>query len=436
MAGHKQNLLAKIRSRKIVIGVIGLGYVGLPLAVEKAMAGYSVIGIDSNKDRIKDITNGKSYIDDVPPEDVCSVVRSGSLVARTDYDSIPDMDVIIICLPTPLTKNLTPDLSFIEKSVSMIAKKMKAEQLISLESTTYPGTTKDVILPLLKRSKLVPEKDFFLAYSPERIDPGNSVYNTKNTTRVLGAIGPNSLEVAQAFYQQSIRNLAVVPDTETAELAKVFENTFRMVNIALVNELSMFCNRIGVNVWEVLEATFTKPFGIIPFWPGPGVGGHCIPLDPHYLEWKAREYGFNTRFIALASEVNRMMPEFVFQRIEHILNRKGKSVSGSKILIVGVAYKPDVSDIRESPAIQIIDKALREGAQVYYHDPLLPELQDLGLRSSSLSPEFLKEMDIVVITTNHSSVDYSSLVSDAPFVFDTRNATKRVMSNREKIELL
>lgn len=434
----KETLLAKIKSKTAVVGVVGLGYVGLPFAVEKAKVGYRVIGIEQNPLRAEKINRGENYISDVKDEELKALVESGKISAVTHFDRVPEMDVIVICVPTPLTKNLTPDLQYVEKVTKEIASRLRPGQLISLESTTYPGTTEEVMLPLLEASGLKVEEDFFLVHSPERVDPGNKRYTTKNTSKVVGGVGPNSLEVGLTFYSQTVKKLVPVSSAKTAELVKVFENTFRAVNIALVNELAMLCDRMELNVWEVLDAAFTKPFGIMPFYPGPGVGGHCIPIDPHYLEWKAKELNFNTHFIALAGEINRKMPEFVKQKALRILNRLGIPSSRATILILGVAYKKDIADARESPAIELIRQLLREGARVLYHDELIPSFRDeeVQMVSTPLTAEVLRQSDLVIITTDHSHIDYNWVVQQTRHVLDTRNATRHVRTNRERITLL
>lgn len=434
----KQELLNKIRDKTAVVGVVGLGYVGLPFAVEKAKLGYTVIGVDENPARAQMVNRGENYIPDVNHEDLRSLVAGGLIRAVTDFSLVLEMDVIVIAVPTPLSKNLTPDLSYVEKVTRAVAERLRPGQLVSLESTTYPGTTEEVMLPILETSGLKAEQDFYLAHSPERVDPGNKRYTTKNTNKVVGAIGAESLEVAITFYSQTIEQVVPVSSARAAELVKVFENTFRAVNIALVNELALLCDRLDLNVWEVLDAAFTKPFGIMPFYPGPGVGGHCIPLDPHYLEWKAREVNFNTHFIALAGEINRKMPEFVREKALRSLNQAGVAPSRARVLILGVAYKRDLGDYRESPAIHIIRMLQREGAKVTYHDPYVPEFRehDLEMRSCPLTKELVRDCDLVIIATDHSVLDYTWVVEHARHVLDTRNATRRVRQNREKVTLL
>ncbi len=438
MVDYKANLLQKIENRTAVVGVVGLGYVGLPFAVEKAKVGFHVIGIEQNPVRAEKVNRGENYIRDVKDEELKSVVQQGLLCAETTFERVPEMDVIVICVPTPLTKNLTPDLQYVERVTREIAKRLRPGQLVSLESTTYPGTTEEVMLPILESSRLKVERDFFLVHSPERVDPGNKRYTTRNTSKIVGGVGPASLEVGVFFYSQTVEQVVPVSSAKAAELVKIFENTFRAVNIALVNELTLLCDRMGLNVWEVLGAAFTKPFGIMPFWPGPGVGGHCIPVDPHYLEWKAKELNFNTHFIALAGEINRRMPEFVREKAIRILNRLGVVPSRAKILVLGVAYKRDIDDYRESPAIEVIKLLLADGAKVSYHDPYIPKFrsEDLAMESQELTEELLRSQDLVIITTDHSNIDYQWVVANAKHVFDTRNATKGVREQREKITLL
>ncbi|MCH7607820.1 MAG: nucleotide sugar dehydrogenase [Chloroflexi bacterium] len=421
-----------------VVGVVGLGYVGLPLAVEKAKVGFRVIGVEQNPQRAAKINAGQNYIADVADADLASVVADGRLSAATDFSRVAEMDVIVVCVPTPLTKNLTPDLRHIENVTREIAQHLRPGQLVSLESTTYPGTTDEVMLPILEGSGLKVEEDFFLAHSPERVDPGNQRYTTKNTSTIVGGVGPRSLDVAVAFYRQTILEVVPVSSTKAAELVKVFENTFRAVNIALVNELTLLCDRMGLSAWEVLDAAFTKPFGIMPFYPGPGVGGHCIPIDPHYLEWKAKELNFNTRFIALAGEINRHMPEFVREKAIRVMNHLAVVPRNAHVLVLGVAYKRDLDDCRESPAIEVIKLLQHEGASVDYHDPHVPELAQDGivLSSIALTAEALSAADLVIVTTDHTAVDYEFVVRHARHVLDTRNATKDVETGRERITLL
>ncbi len=433
-----QAFIEKLNDRTLKVGVIGLGYVGLPFAVEKAKMGYEVVGIDYNQHRVDQVNRGENYIGDVDDDELRELVASGKLRATTDYDIVPELDAIVIAVPTPLDKNLAPDLRFIVAVTKSLAPRIRPGQLVSLESTTFPGTTEEVMLPILAESGLKVEDDFFLAHSPERVDPGNRRYHTKNTNKVVGGVGPKSLEIATLFYRATIDHVVQVSNAKAAEMVKVFENTFRAVNIALVNELLKLCDRMDLSVWEVLEAANTKPFGIMRFMPGPGVGGHCIPLDPHYLEWKAREYNFTTRFIALAGEINRSMPEFTRAKAVRVLNRYKKAISGAKLLVLGVAYKRDIDDPRESPSIDLIRLLQEAGACVAYHDPHIPQFNEHGvsLTSVDLTPEILAGQDLVIIATDHTTVDYEFVVEHAKAVFDTRNAASKVERNREKIVLL
>jgi len=437
IAKRVDTLMGKIKDHSAIIGVIGLGYVGLPFAVVNAKIGFRVVGIEQNPKRAGRVNAGDNYIEDVVDSDLRDLVAKGKIKAVTDFSTVKDMDVLVIAVPTPLTINLTPDLQYVENVTLELAKHIRPGQLISLESTTYPGTTNEVMLPILERSGLKVEQDFFLAHSPERVDPGNKRFNTKNTNKVVGGVGPNSQTVAVAFYSQAIENIVPVSSASAAEMVKVYENTFRAVNIALVNEMLLLCDRMGISVWEVLDAAFTKPFGIMPFYPGPGVGGHCIPLDPHYLEWKAREFNFNTHFIALAGEINRKMPEFVRTKAARELNRIGKAVSRSKILALGVSYKRDVGDWRESPAMDVIKLLIEDGADVIYHDPHVPEFRGHGLsmECAPLSDQVLAECDLVIVLTDHSKIDFANVVAKSKCVLDTRNACKNV-ENRDNITLL
>lgn len=432
----KTELIEKIVNKSAKVGVIGLGYVGLPFAVESAKAGFNVTGIDKSQDKVDNVNNTINYISDVLDDDLKSVIQNKKLVATTSFEICAELDIIIICVPTPLTKNLMPDINYIIDSTQEIAKYLHEGQLVSLESTTYPGTTEEVMLPILEKSGLKVESDFFLAHSPERVDPGNHQFKTKNTNKVVGGVGPESLEVALAFYSQTIDTVVPVSSAKAAELVKVFENTFRAVNIAVVNELALYCDRININVWEVLDAAFTKPFGIMPFYPGPGVGGHCIPLDPHYLEWKAKEVNFTTRFINLAGEINRSMPEFVRNKVWRVLNEIGVAPSRARILVIGVTYKKDVGDYRESPALDILKMLKKDGANITYHDPYVPRFIENGieLESVELTKAYLSQQDMILILTNHSNIDYNWLVNNSKVVLDTRNACKGIKS--DKIRLL
>lgn len=438
MESAKQILKSKLKDRTAKIGVIGLGYVGLPFAVEKAKVGFHVTGFDQNPVRVNQINNGENYITDVKDEELRELVQKGKVKAEVGFDSLKEMDAIVICVPTPLDGNLTPDLQYVANVAEEIAGRLRRGQLISLESTTYPGTTEEIILPILEKSGLKAEKDFFLCHSPERVDPGNKRYTTGNTSKVIGGIGPESLEMGLIFYAQTIQNVVPVSSARAAELVKVYENTFRAINIALVNELALLCDRMDISVWEVLDAAFTKPFGIMPFYPGPGVGGHCIPIDPHYLEWKAREYNFSTRFIGLAGEINRRMPEFVREKVLRVLNEAGKAPSRSKILVMGVAYKKDLGDCRESPAQYIVDLLLKEGAEIVYHDPYVPEFASGGrqFHSEPLTGELVASANLVLIITDHTAIDYGWLVEKATKIIDTRNVTRDVTGKEGKVVLL
>lgn len=432
-------LREKITSRTAIIGVIGLGYVGLPFAVEKAKVGFQVIGIEQNPVRAERVNSADNYISDVKDDDLKHVVATGNLRAITGFDCLPEIDVLVICVPTPLSKNLTPDLTYVESVTKSISKYLRKGQLVTLESTTYPGTTDEIIQPILEQSGLKQGVDFFLAHSPERVDPGNKRYTTKNTSKIVGASDQNSLLAAQLFYEQTINHVVPVSSAKSAELVKVFENTFRAVNIALVNELALLCDRMDIDVWEVLDAANTKPFGIMPFYPGPGVGGHCFPIDPHYLEWKAKEFNFDTHFIALAGEINRKMPDFVREKTCRVLNKLGVAPSRSKILILGVAYKKDLGDWRESPAIHVITKLLEDGVEIAYHDPFVPEIDIRGHKFNSVplnNVTSLASYQLVIITTDHSDIDYHNLVSHAVAVLDTRGVTRKLDCNKDKVTLL
>ncbi len=428
-----------ILTRQATVGVVGLGYVGLPFAVEKTKVGFNVIGIEQNPQRAARVNQADSYIDDVDSDILKQAITHNKLKAVTSFDNVVDMDVIVICVPTPLTKNLTPDLSYVESVAHQIGTHLRPGQLISLESTTYPGTTDDVIRPILENiSGLKQGQDFFLAHSPERVDPGNQRYTTQNTNKIVGASDPSSLKAAELFYQQTIQYVVPVSSAKAAELVKVFENTFRAVNIALVNELALLCDRLDLNVWEVLDAANTKPFGIMPFYPGPGVGGHCIPIDPHYLEWKAKEVNFNTRFIALAGEINRRMPSFVRSKAFRVLNQLGIAPSKAKILVLGITYKKDLADWRESPAIEIIKFLSKDQVTLEYHDPYVAEISVDGqtFKSISLAPQTIANADLVLIATDHSCIDYEQVVNHAKVVLDTRGITRNLDCDRTKVTLL
>ncbi|MBV8244594.1 MAG: nucleotide sugar dehydrogenase [Candidatus Eremiobacteraeota bacterium] len=436
---ERADLVAKIETHSATVGVVGIGYVGLPLAVEKAKVGFPVVGFDRNPLRVNQVAQGLNYIRDVDDDELAAVVYNGRLSATTDFSRLGTCDVIVICVPTPLTKNLDPDISYIKHVGEAIAGQLRPGQLICLESTTYPGTTEEVLLPLLAATGLVVGRDYFLAFSPERVDPGNKRYTTRNTNKVVGGVTPVCLDVAAAFYQQTIFDVLRVSSPRVAEMTKVFENTFRAVNIALVNEMALLCDRLKVNIWDVIDAAATKPFGIMRFDPGPGVGGHCIPLDPFYLAWKAREFDFHVRFIELAGEINIAMPYFVRDKILRALNEQGKPLKDARILAIGVAYKKDIEDWRESPAVKVLDLLEREGARVDYHDPFVPSFQedDGKLRHSvPLTKDVLKGSDCVVVLTDHTTIDWQTIVDHAVAVVDTRNATRAVRDGRDNVVLL
>lgn len=432
-------LIEKIRLRSATIAVIGLGYVGLPLAVEQARTGFAVTGIDKDSSKVEQVNSGKSYIRDVPEDVLRASVESGKLRARHHFDSLSGEDIIIICVPTPLKAMRQPDLSFVVSAAREVAARLRSGHLISLESTTFPGTTREVILPILESSGLTAGKDFFLAFSPERVDPGNKCFTSGDISKVVGGVTPLCRDVACAFYSQTHRQVVPVSSPAAAEMTKIFENTYRSVNIALVNEFMILCDRMGLDIWEVVDAAATKPFGIQTFYPGPGVGGHCIPVDPVYLAWKAREYGFNTRFIDLAGEINVKASEHVVQKLITILNKSRKCLNGSRILVLGVAYKKDIDDVRESPALKIIDFLQKSQADVVYHDPYVPKLQlsdndQAGLlQSRDLLKEEIASADCVLILTEHSGIDYQWVVDQAKLVLDARNATKHVTRGKKKI---
>ncbi|MBE0431064.1 MAG: nucleotide sugar dehydrogenase [Dehalococcoidia bacterium] len=416
----------KIRDRSAVIGIVGIGYVGLPLAVAFAEAGFRVLGFDIRQGNVDSVNRGESYIADVSNDNLSAVVEAELLEATTDQSRLGEADAICICVPTPLTATKDPDLSYVIHESEEIAKRLRPGQLVVLESTTYPGTTRGIILPRLESSGLRCGVDFFLAYSPERVDPGSSEYNVKNTPTIVGGVDPRSTEAAVLLYSQIVDTVLPVSCPEAAAMTKVFENVFRSVNIALVNELAHLCERMGISVWEVIDAASTKPFGYMPFYPGPGVGGHCIPLDPYYLANKAREFDFHTRFIELAAEINEHMPYHVVSRILDALNARGKSLNGARVLVLGVAYKKDVADTRESPALKIVQLLREKGAGVSYNDPYVAEIRVPGgeIKSAALSDDLLASMDCVVIATDHSSYDYADVAARASLVFDTRGVTR------------
>ena len=419
-------LLSRIRDRKARVGVIGLGYVGLPLASEFARAGFDVTGFDVDASKVAEINAGRSYIPDVPQHELAESVKAGRLRATTDMTKLAEMDVVDICVPTPLRKTKDPDLSYVVKALEGAAASLKAGQLVILESTTYPGTTDEVALPMLEARGFKAERDFFLAFSPERVDPGNATYLTKNIPKVVGGYGPASTEAATLLYSQIVATVVPVSSTRVAEMVKLLENTFRAVNIGLVNELAQMCHKLDIDVWEVIEAAKTKPFGFMPFYPGPGLGGHCIPIDPYYLSWKARQSGFECRFIELAGQVNSSMPDYVVERVGDALNSARKPINGSRVHLFGVAYKKDVSDMRESPALDILELLTRRGAVITYTDPYVPTLKHGGqtLQSVPDADALRRAPDCIVICTDHSSFDWKAVVGSGVPVVDTRNALK------------
>ena len=420
-------LLAKGKDRTALFGVVGLGYVGLPLAMELVRAGYRVLGVDVNPRVVDSLNAGRSHIQDVPAATVANAVQAKKFSATADLTRLKDPDVISISVPTPLSKTKDPDVSYVLAATESVKRALRKGQLVVLESTTYPGTTRELMLPALESTGLKVGEDFFLAFSPERVDPGNERFNTRNTPKVVGGITPNCLKAALALYQPAIDTLVPVSSPEAAELVKILENTFRSVNIGLVNEMAIVCDKLGVDVWEVIDAAATKPFGFMKFTPGPGVGGHCIPLDPHYLAWKMRTLNYKTRFIELAGELNAEMPEFWVAKVVDALNDQGKAVRGSRVLLLGVAYKKNVDDIRESPALDVIRLLQHRGAQVSYHDPHVSVLKDDGiaLNSVALTPETLRAADCVMIITDHNAVDYAAVKRHARATVDTRHVLSR-----------
>jgi UDP-N-acetyl-D-glucosamine dehydrogenase len=432
-------LIKKIDDRTARVGVIGLGYVGLPLAMVMAEAGFKVTGFDIAVPKVKLLNTGKSDIDDIPDETVANAVKSGHFTATTDPKLLRQMDTISICVPTPLSKTKDPDVSFILAAMDWVIANVKKGALVVLESTTYPGTTDELILPMFESLKMKAGEDFFLAFSPERVDPGNARYKTENTPRVVGGVTSDCIMVAKKFYEQSVSLVQPVSSTKAAEMVKLLENTFRSVNIGLVNEVALMCDRLKLDVWEIIDAAATKPFGFMPFYPGPGLGGHCIPIDPHYLSWKLKSLNYYAHFIELAGEINSNMPEWVVARIGRMMNdRYARSISKMKILVLGIAYKRDIKDVRESPSLDVIKLLEDAGAKVIYNDPHVPSFRWKGgtAKSVKLTAATLKSVDLVVVLTDHSKYDYQFIVDNARAVFDSRNATKKVTKNRQKIELL
>ncbi len=422
----QEDLLARLKRKDFTAAVIGLGYVGLPLAVEYAGAGIRVIGIDSDGAKVRAIRSGQSYIDDVPSEMVKAAVDAGLLRVTSDYSALAEADTVNICVPTPLRKTKDPDLSYVVNAAEQVAKYLHRDMLIVLESTTYPGTTDELLVPMFEEKGFTVGKDIFLAFSPERVDPGNPQYSTKNIPKVVGGATPRCTKMAAALYGGALNLVHPVSSATVAEMVKLLENTFRAVNIGLVNEIALMCNRMGIDVWEVIDAAKTKPFGFMPFYPGPGIGGHCIPLDPFYLSWKAKQFGFESRFIELAGVINGQMPHYIVGKIVDALNRFKKSVNGAKVLILGVAYKKDISDVRESPALDILQLLTQKGAKLSYCDPHVPVLAEHGMhmKAERLSAATLKKADCVVVVTDHSDFDYRLVARESKVVVDARNALK------------
>ena len=436
----KSELLKKIADREIVAGVVGLGYVGLPLAVEKAKAGFKTIGFDVQKSKVDQVNSGHNYIGDVVDSDLAMLVEQGMLQATSDFSRISEVDFVAICVPTPLDAHQQPDISYVRSSAESIAKHLHRGMMVVLESTTYPGTTEELIKPILESTGFKCGEDFYLGFSPERVDPGNAVYKTKNTPKVVGGLGADASEVISAMYEAVLQNSVFrASSPAVAEMTKILENTYRNINIGLINELAILCNRMHIDLWEVIEAAKTKPFGFTPFYPGPGLGGHCIPLDPYYLSWKAREYGFHTSMIEASMMVNDRMPEYCVSRASDILNRRFcKSLNGSRVLVLGVAYKQDIDDYRESPAIRVMDKLRDEGAEVVFFDPYIPRFRHHGkeyVGEPELTAELIEGSDLVIVTASHSNVDYNFVQQHAKAIFDTKNVSKNITdcSNVERL---
>ena len=433
------DLKTKIVQKSATLGVVGLGYVGLPLAVEKAKAGFHVVGFDIQKEKVDMVNAGHNYIGDVINEDLKAIVTSGNLKATADFAQVASCDCVCIAVPTPLDKHQQPDLSYVKASAESILPYLHKDMLVVLESTTYPGTTEELVKPILESSGLKCGVDFYLAFSPERVDPGNLIYKTKNTPKVVGGVTPECTDIAATMYEMVLQApVQRVSSPAVAEMEKILENTYRNVNIGLVNELAILCNKMGISIWEVIDAAKTKPYGFQAFYPGPGLGGHCIPLDPYYLSWKAREFGFHTSMIESSMTINDRMPEYCVQRAMRILNRQKKAMNGAKVLVLGVAYKQDIDDYRESPAIRVIEHLQAEGAEVTYFDPWVPAFREGSLRMHSipaLSREVLAEADLVMVTAAHTNVDYSFVQQHAKAVFDTKNVMKLVL-DRNNIEVL
>jgi len=427
-----KKITESIRGKSARVAVIGLGYVGLPLSVELGKVGFEVIVIDINKEKVDCINRGESYVFDIDSRELYALVKKGKIAATADYSVLQGVDIICICVPTPLNKSKDPDISHIINCCQGIAKYLKRGHLIVVESTTYPGTTREIVKPILENSGMVAGKDFYLAFSPERIDPGNKRYFLKNTPKVVGGLTPACTELAKVFFEQTTEKVIPVSSTESAEMVKLLENTFRSVNIALVNEVAIMCYRLGIDVWEIIEAASTKPFGFITFYPGPGSGGHCIPVDPHYLSWKLKMLNYYARFIELAGEINSNMPYFVVNRIIELLNDREKPIKGSTFLVLGIAYKRDIDDTRESPSIDIMRILMQKGGRVFYNDPYVPSLKTNGetMKSQALTEGVLAQADCVIIATDHSVYDYKWIVEHSQLVFDTRNATRGITSEK------
>ncbi len=432
-----KNLEKKIKDKTAVVGVVGLGYVGLPLAAEMGNSGFRVLGLEINKRKVKLVNSGISDIDDVKNEQVKKLVINKKLKASTNFSLLKKADCVCVCVPTPLSKTKDPDVSFILSAFSQVKKYLHRGQLVILESTTYPGTTEELIRPMLEETKLKVGKDFFLAFSPERVDPGNATYDIKNTPRVVGGTTPLCTKIAKLFYEQTIIKVVPVSSTQSAEMVKLLENTFRSVNIGLVNEVALMCDRLKINVWEIIDAADSKPFGFMKFYPGPGLGGHCIPIDPHYLSWKLKSLNYYARFIELAGDINSRMPEYVTERVSLALNQSGKNLKGSDILVLGAAYKGNISDVRESPALDVMRLLEERGAEVTYSDPFVPRVIMNGytLKSKKLTSGILRKADCVVILTDHSNYDYPWIVKNSKLIFDSRNATRRIKNKKKIVKL-
>lgn len=441
MMSMKEELLKKIEQRQIVAGVVGLGYVGLPLAVEKAKAGFRTIGFDIQEEKVRLVNEGHNYIGDVVDSDLAELVKNGKLLATNDFSFIKEADFVAICVPTPLDSHQEPDISYVRESAAAVAKYLKPGTMVVLESTTYPGTTEELIKPILEKgSGLVCGRDFYLGFSPERVDPGNLIYKTKNTPKVVGACSKDGAEVISAMYRAVLEGeVFTVSSPAVAEMEKILENTYRNVNIGLINEIGRLCHEMGISVWEVIDAAKTKPYGFQAFYPGPGLGGHCIPLDPYYLTWKAREYDFHTTLIENSMVINDSQPEYCVERAMHILNRHKKAINGAKVLMLGVSYKNDIDDYRESPAIRVMKELRKVGADVEYYDPWVPEFKNMygqsGESLKELTPEIVKSFDLVMVTAAHHNVDYEMVQKYAEAVFDTKNVMAD-LKDRENIEVL